>query len=218
MLKVGRDLWRPPGPLLWSRKATLGQLPRNMSRQLLNISKKGGSATSLGNLYQSLDTLTVRNCFLTVRGNLLCLILCFLPLLLSLGTTKKRQAQSFLHSSFKYLYTSMRSFLRPLFLRLNSPTSLSLSLGKKCSNPLSTVVAFHWTPVYPWPSGTLKPRTGHSAPDVASPVPYRVEGSPPSTCWQYFVSCSQGHNFPSLQQGHVDDSCSTPCPPGLQGP
>ncbi len=41
MAEVGRDLLRASGPTLCSSRATYGQLPRTMSRWLLNISGGG---------------------------------------------------------------------------------------------------------------------------------------------------------------------------------
>lgn len=53
---------------------------------------------------------------------------------------------------------------------------------------------------------------------MASPVPSRGVGSPPSTSRQPFVWCHTGHHWPSLLQGHTAGWCSTWCPPGPTGP
>lgn len=70
---------------LCSNKVAQSQLPKTMSRQLLNISKDVESTTSLGNICQSLEWKNI----LVLRGNLLCLSLWPLPLVLSLNTTEK---------------------------------------------------------------------------------------------------------------------------------
>ena len=57
--------------------------------QFLNISSEGDSTTSLGNLFQSSVTHTVKRFFLIFRWNFLCISFCPLPLVLSLGTTEK---------------------------------------------------------------------------------------------------------------------------------
>ena len=111
MAEVGRDLRRSPGPTLCSSRATQSQLPSTMSIGLLNISKDGDSAVSLGNLCQCSVTLTVIKCFLMFRGNLLCFRLCPRPLFLALNTTGKSLAPFSLQSLFRYLYTLIRSHL-----------------------------------------------------------------------------------------------------------
>ena len=110
VVKVGRNLWRSscPIPLLKHGHLDPG-LPRTMSRWLLNISKDGGSTTSLSNLCQCLVTCTVKKCFPMFGGNLLCFSVCTLPLVLSLGTTEKGLALSSLHPRFRYFHTLMRS-------------------------------------------------------------------------------------------------------------
>ena len=59
--------------------------------------KDGDSTTSQGTLCQGSVTPTVRKCFLMFKRNLLCLSLCPLPLVLSLGTAEKSLAPSSLH-------------------------------------------------------------------------------------------------------------------------
>ncbi|XP_052646855.1 uncharacterized protein LOC128143559 [Harpia harpyja] len=80
--------------------SSLHQQPRTVSRQIVTVSKDGDSTTSLGNLCQSLVTLTLKKCFLMFRGNLLCFSLCPLPLVLLLGATEKILAPSFSHPPF----------------------------------------------------------------------------------------------------------------------
>lgn len=52
MVKAGRNFWRPSGPTPSSSTDIQSQLPRTMFRWLLEISREGGSKTSLGNLCQ----------------------------------------------------------------------------------------------------------------------------------------------------------------------
>jgi len=67
----------------------------------------------------------------SVQGDsLLCSCLCPLPLVLALGITEKSLALSSLYCPFRYLYTWIRSLLSPLFSRLKSPNSLSLSSSR----------------------------------------------------------------------------------------
>lgn len=75
-------------------RVTWSQLPRTVSRQLLNISKDENSMNSLGNLCQCPVILTV-TCSLMFTGNHLCFSLCSLPLVLSLDTTVKSLSLSF---------------------------------------------------------------------------------------------------------------------------
>jgi len=92
-----------------SSRDALRQLPRTMSRWLLDISMDGDSATSLGDFCQPSVTLTVKKGFLMLRGNLLCFSLCQMTLVLSLGTTEKSLALSSVHLPFRYLYRLTRS-------------------------------------------------------------------------------------------------------------
>ena len=60
-----------------------------MSRRVWNISREGDSTASLGSLFQGSVTLRGKKFFLMFSWNFLCLSLCPLPLVLSLGTTEK---------------------------------------------------------------------------------------------------------------------------------
>lgn len=62
----------------------------------------------LGNLCQCSLTVNSKKCFSVLRGSLLCFSLCQLPLVLSLDTTEKSMALSFLHPPFRYLHSLMR--------------------------------------------------------------------------------------------------------------
>ena len=67
-----------------SSRATQPQLPRTVSRQLLNTPNDRDPRTPLGNLLQYFVNLRVKKCFVMFRGNLLCFSLFLLPLVLSL--------------------------------------------------------------------------------------------------------------------------------------
>lgn len=114
-----------------SGKATYSQLTTIASRWLSNTSKNRESTTSLGNL-------TVK-CFVMFRRNLLCFILCPLPLLLCHWAPLKRAGSTFFAPSllavwfymylvgFFLIYKNERFPPCLLFSSLNSPSYLSLS-------------------------------------------------------------------------------------------
>lgn len=77
---------------------------RAVSRQLSNTSKDADSTTSLSNLCHCSVTLPVQKCLLTLRLNLLCISLCSLSLVLSLGTARKSQAPSSLQPLQVFIY------------------------------------------------------------------------------------------------------------------
>ena len=72
-----------------------------------------------------------------VRWDLLCLNLC--------PVTEKSLALSALHPPLRYFYTVMKSCLRLLSSRLNSPCSLILSLQETFSRTLTIFIALCWT-------------------------------------------------------------------------
>ena len=112
----------------------------------------------------------------------------------------------------------MRSRLSLLFSRLNSSSTLRLSSYVRCSGP-STLTALGWTLSSKSTSFLywgVQNWTQHSR--YGLPVLSRGERSPLSTCWQYFVKCSQGYHQPSLSQGHTAGSCSAWCPSGPPDP
>ena len=152
-----------------------------MSRQLSNISKVWDCKILLGNLFQGSVTLTVKKCFLMIRGNLLCFSLCPLPLILSLGTVEKSLALFSLYPPFRYLYTLIRSPLSYLLSRLNGPRSLRVFLKGVVLQSLNNLVR-----LCPCLSCTKELRTRHSTLGVASPVLSKGGGSPPLTCCQCF--------------------------------
>lgn len=68
-----------------------------------------------------------------------------LPLVLSLDTTERSLALSSFHPCFRHLYTLIKFTQSLLFTRLKSPKSLSFFSEERCSRPLITLVALHWT-------------------------------------------------------------------------
>ena len=94
MFRVGRDLCGSSSPSPCQSRVTQSRLHRTASRQVLNISREGDSTTSLGSLFKGSVTLRGKKFFLMFRRNFLCLSLCPLPLVLSLGTTEKSLAPS----------------------------------------------------------------------------------------------------------------------------
>jgi len=100
-------------PLCQSR-VTCSRLHRTLTRQVLNISRGGDSTTSLGSLFQCSVTLRGKKFFLMFRRKFLCFSLCPLPLVLSLGTTKRVWPHPLdTHPSDIY-----KHLLHPLFFRL----------------------------------------------------------------------------------------------------
>jgi len=91
---VGRDLCGSSSPTLLPKQGHLQQAAQNLSRQVLNISREGDSTTPLGSLFQCSVNLRGKKFFLMFRRNFLCLSLCPLPLVLSLGTTEQSLAPS----------------------------------------------------------------------------------------------------------------------------
>jgi len=68
MVKVGRVLWKSSG-LIACSSTTYNQVPKTMSRGLLNMSKYGDSTASVPvNLSQCLVSITVKKCFLIFNG------------------------------------------------------------------------------------------------------------------------------------------------------
>ena len=92
MAGVGRDLCGSPSPTACPSRVTQSRLHRTLCRRGWNISREGDSTASLGSLFQGSVTLRGKKFFLGFRRNFLCLSLCPLPLVLSLGTTEKSLA------------------------------------------------------------------------------------------------------------------------------
>ena len=104
------------------------RLPRATSSLALNASSDGTSTTSLGNLFQCITTLWVKNFLLISNLNRPCLSLRPSLLVLPLSTLKNSRSPSSLYAPFKYWKATMRSPQRLLFYSLNKPSSFNLSL------------------------------------------------------------------------------------------
>jgi len=86
------------------------------------------STTALGNLSQWLTTPSVNKSVITSNINLTWCNLRLFPHVLSLATWENRLALSLLQLPYRKLYRVMRSPLRLLFSRLNSPSSSTLHM------------------------------------------------------------------------------------------
>jgi len=95
-------------------------LPRATSSLALNVSRDGASTASLGNLFQYVTTLWVKNFLLISNPNIPCLILKPFPLVLSLSTL--------INSCFpSCLYTFIHAFSKCQWAEVLIPTSLLCS-------------------------------------------------------------------------------------------
>jgi len=94
MVGVRMDLCGSPSPTPCPSRLTQSRLHSTASRRGWNISKEGDSTTSLRSLCQDSFSLRGKKFFLIFSWNFLCLSLCPLPLVLSLGTTGKSLALS----------------------------------------------------------------------------------------------------------------------------
>ena len=144
-----------------------------MSSQVLTTSKEEDFTNSLENLFQCLTSLAV-NMF---KWNSLYFNLCPLPLVLSLGTSKKSLAPSPLLLALHQVSTHIDKILLSLpFSRLNSSSSLNLTSHDRYPKSLLTPVCpclLHWGAQEWTPALQM----------CLSPVLSRGEGSPPLTCW-----------------------------------
>lgn len=114
-----------------------------MSSWILKASKKADSTISFSNLNRDSVILMGKRCF---TWNVPSFRAGPLPLVLSLRTTEKNLALSFLFfCPFRYLYKLIRSPPSLPFSRLNSPSCLSLSPLGRCSGPFITLVTFGWS-------------------------------------------------------------------------
>lgn len=97
-----------------------------VSRWFPNISSKGESTAFLGNLFQYSVILTGKKFFLIFWWNLLCVIICLLPLVLARHYWEE-PASILLTLFVQILMDIGEAHLTCLFLRLNRDRSLSLS-------------------------------------------------------------------------------------------
>lgn len=158
----GRELQRLSGSIhSCSSRAIYTQILRIMSRHpaVLSLFKDGDSTICLGKLCQCSLIHTITRCLLMFIRNFLCFSLLPLTQILSLGTTENGLILSHFCPAFRYLHTVKRSLQRPLFSRLDSPNSFSLSsFGKHFRTTPCWLFAVS---VCPCPSSAEEPRTGH---------------------------------------------------------
>lgn len=118
-------------------------MSRNMSRQLLKISKDGDSTTfSLGNLYPVLSHPHNEKLFPDVQ-RVLSMCLCLFPFVLPLGTTVHNLAPLYLHPAFSHFPLLIRFSLFALssFFTAEMPVS-----NHPCSH-FTVLQHFHPSPV-----------------------------------------------------------------------
>jgi len=111
------------------------RLPRATSSMALNASRDGASTASLGNLFQCVTTLCVKNVLLISNLNLPCLSLKPFPLVLSLSTFVNSLSLSFLYTPLNYWCTVVTSFpCAEHFCRLQAIQILDRSCHMKQAN------------------------------------------------------------------------------------
>lgn len=124
-LQNGRD-WKGPLEIIRVQShlgsVTYSQRSKTVSKQLLSISEDGDSTTYLGHACQDSVILVPKKYFFTFRGNLLCLGLHPLPLVLALGTTEKKP-NSGLSASFLQVFILIEKI--PLTLLQSEQSQLS---------------------------------------------------------------------------------------------
>ena len=85
------------------------KLPRATSSLAFYASRDGASTTSLGNLFQCVTTIFVKNFLLISNQNLPCPSLKPFPLVLLLSTLINNRSSSCLYTPFKYWKAALRS-------------------------------------------------------------------------------------------------------------
>jgi len=101
-------IWFQP-PAVCSVANQQTRLPRATSSLTFNACRDGASTASLGNLFQCITTLCVKNFFLISNLNLPCLSLRPFPLVLSLSTPVNSCTPPYLYAPFKCWKATMRS-------------------------------------------------------------------------------------------------------------
>lgn len=151
-----------------------------VSHQISNTSTDVDSTASLGNIFQYLTALMVKNCFLVFRLHFMCL--CPMPLVVLLASLSLALTFIPFHQVFSYnripmslLQAEESQFSWPLLIQ-----KMLLSLNNLYGPAVDLLQGLHV-------SCTEEPRTGPCIPDVASLVPVRGQRSTPLACWQ---SCS----------------------------
>lgn len=128
--ELGRHLWRSLVQPLCSSMATDSQIPGTTSRRLWSTFKSGGSTASTDNLCQCSVTLTVSISSLMFRGNFLYFSLFPLPLFLSLDSTEKRLALSYLYPLFSDIFINWQVVSEP-FLLWTEQSQVSVSSHRR---------------------------------------------------------------------------------------
>ena len=156
--------------------------PSNLT---LSTSRERASTSTLGNLFQCLTTLTIKNFFLTSNLNLSSFSLKPLCLVLLIHALVKSPSPAFLQAPFRYWKAALRCPWSLLFYRLNTHNSLSLSSLRR---GVPGLWSFSWPSFGPTPTGPClscaeEPGAGHRTPSGVSPGRSRGAESSPLTCW-----------------------------------
>jgi len=130
------------GPCHGQGHLPLDQVAQSPIQPGLEHSQGGASTAPLGNLFQCLTTLVVKNFFLISNLNLPSFNLKPLTPCPITTSPSKKSLSSFLVGFFRYWKAAVRSHRSLLFSRLNSPNSLRLSSQERCSSPWIIFVAF----------------------------------------------------------------------------
>lgn len=85
------------------------------------------------------------NYFLMFIWNILYSNFCSLPLVLSLGTTKKKPGPILLPPTLQIFVSIDKISLSLIFFRLHSLRALNLSSYRRCSRRFIILLALHWT-------------------------------------------------------------------------
>ena len=129
-------------------------MPRALFNLILKVSRDGASTTSLGNLFQCLTALTVKDFFLISNLNLPSLSLKAFPLVLSPQTLLKSLSPSFLCPPLilkgHYQVTSEPSLLQAEQPQLSQPVLIGEEIHPLyhfCGTPLHVLQQVHISPV-----------------------------------------------------------------------
>ena len=154
------------------------RLPRATSSLALNASRDGASTASLGNLFQCVTTLWVKNFLLISNLNLPCLSLKPFPLVLSLTTLINSCSPSCIYAPFKYWKAAMRFPWSLLFPKWRSKEVTSASRRAEHGNPNGICLLSAGHPESGLPCGcNLTSTEGSSQPRIRKPS---GELSPPA--------------------------------------
>lgn len=122
VVEVGRGLWRSSSPSPLLKQGHLEQVTQDYVQSGFEYLQGWTFHSSLGSFFQR-TTLMVRQCFLMVRQNLLCLNLCPLPLVTG---HHWEDPGSVVFTPFLQVFLNIaKTPLSHLFSRLSSPFSLA---------------------------------------------------------------------------------------------